>query len=230
MRTIGILGGMSWESTLEYYRLLNQGVARRLGGLHSAPLLLHSFDFAQIAVMQSAGDWSGLGELLGEAAKGLARAGAGAMVIATNTMHLVTREVESASKLPVLHIAQAAGEAARASGCLRVGLLGTRFTMETGVYADELRSRFGIDTLIPDDADRDFVHHAIYEELVRGIFSKETRRGFREVISRLAGSGAEGVILGCTEIPLLIKPEDASIPLFDTTALHCKMAVDWMLS
>lgn len=228
MRTLGILGGMSWESTSEYYRLLNKGAAERLGGLHSAPLLLHSFDFARIAAMQSKADWSGLALLLGQAAKGLADAGAEGLVIATNTMHLVAADVEKASGLPVLHIAQAAGMAARESGCARVGLLGTRFTMETGVYADELHARFGIQTLIPDDADRDFVHHAIYEELVRGVFKDETRRGFSRAIARLAEAGAEGVILGCTEIPLLVKAEDADLPLFDTTALHCRMALDWM--
>ncbi|EPR36222.1 aspartate racemase [Alkalidesulfovibrio alkalitolerans DSM 16529] len=230
MRTLGILGGMSHESTLEYYRRLNRDVAARMGGLHSAPLLIHSFDFAGIAALLEAERWDALGETLGQAALNLARAGAQGMVIATNTMHLVADEVARVSGLPVLHIAKATGAAARRAGCSRVGLLGTRFTMETGVYADVLKADFGLSTLIPDEPDRAFVHEAIFGELVRGVFADSTRARFREIMARLAEAGAEGVILGCTEIPLLIGPDDAAMPLFDTTALHCDMAVDWMLS
>jgi len=229
MRTLGILGGMSHESTLEYYRRLNRAVAARKGGLHSAPLLVHSFDFAEIAALQEAGRWDDLGRILGQAALNLARAGAQGMVIATNTMHLVADEVACISDLPVLHIAKAAGAAARRAGCARVGLLGTRFTMETGVYADILKADFGLDTLIPDEPDRTFVHEAIFGELVRGVFADSTRARFHAIMQRLAGAGAEGVILGCTEIPLLVSQDETSLPLFDTTALHCDMAVDFIL-
>ncbi|EPR43897.1 aspartate racemase [Desulfovibrio sp. X2] len=237
MRTLGILGGMSWESTLEYYRQCNRGVAEALGGLHSAPLLVHSFDFETVASMQAAGDWEGLGALLGEAAAGLARAGADGIAVATNTMHLVAPAVRERSGLPLLHIADATGRAVRAAKMSRVGLMGTRFTMERGVYSDHLRENHGIETIVPDEADRALIHAAIFDELCRGVFSDATRTALFAVVDRLAAAGAEGVILGCTELPLLLCPcgsaagtaEAAAGPLFDTTALHCRMAVDWIL-
>ena len=230
MRTLGILGGMSWESTQHLYALINRGVAARLGGLHSAQLLLHSVDFAPIAAMQSAGDWAGAATVLGSAGAGLKRAGAEALLIATNTMHLVATEVERAAGLPVLHIVDATAEALRAAGVKRAGLLATRFTMEQGFYRERMKTRFGIDVVTPDEAGRVEVHRLIYEELCRGRFEPASREVLRTQIAALAGRGAQAAILGCTELGLLLPAgSDAALPLFDSTDLQARAAVDWML-
>jgi len=231
MKTLAVLGGMSWESTLVYYRLLNQGVARRFGGLHSAPLLLHSVDFAGIEALQRAGDWAEAGRRLGAAAHRLKLAGAEGLLIATNTMHLVADQVREASGLPLLHIGDATGAALRAQGHATVGLLGTRFTMEQDFLRCHLQQHHGITTLTPEPAERDTVHRVIYEELCRGVVTDASRAAYLRIIERLAGRGCTAVALACTEIGLLL-PEGtpAALPLFDTTALHAAAAVDWMLN
>ena len=228
MRTLGLLGGMSWESTLTYYRLINQGVAARMGGLHSAPLLLHSVDFAPVAAQQAAGDWAAAGAGLVAAAAGLRLAGAQALVLATNTMHKLADRIEFESGLPLLHIADATGAALRAAGVQRALLLGTRFTMEDDtIVRGRLQARFGLDITVPAAADRALMHRVIYEELCRGQVL-DTSRG--AVIEIIAGQhGAEAVILGCTEIGLLIDAASSPLPVFDTTALHAAAAVDWIL-
>lgn len=229
MKTLGILGGMSWESTLVYYRLLNQGVARRLGGLHSAPLILHSVDFAAIAALQRAGAWDEAARQLGLAGRSLKQAGAQALLIATNTMHLVAQPVSESAGLPLLHIADATGRALRAAGHARVGLLGTRFTMEQSFLRDHLQRQHGVEALVPDAADRDVVHHVIFDELCRGTVSDASRTAYLAVIERLAQRGCTAAVLGCTEIGLLLPPgTPAALPLFDTTVLHAEAALEWM--
>jgi aspartate racemase len=229
MRTLGIIGGMSWESTAVYYRLINQGVAARMGGLHSAPLLIHSLDFAAIAAAQAAGDWAGLARQLGEAARGLAQAGAGALLVATNTMHKLADALQEAAGVPLLHIADATGAALQAAGVKRAGLLGTRFTMEdAAIVRDRLAARFGVQTRLPAAAARAEVHRVIYEELCRGRVEPASRAAYVGVIEALRADGAEAVILGCTEIGLLIGPADSPLPVFDTTTLHAAAAVDWI--
>lgn len=230
MKTLGILGGMSWESTQHLYALINRGVAARLGGLHSATLLLHSVDFAPVAAMQAAGDWTGAAAVLGAAGAGLKRAGAEALLMATNTMHLVATEVERAAGLPVLHIVDATGEALQAAGVKRAGLLATRFTMEQGFYRERLWARFGIEAIVPDEAGRTAVHRLIYEELCRGRFEPAGRELLRAQVAALAARGAQAAILGCTELGLSLPAgADAALPLFDSTDLQARAAVDWML-
>ena len=229
MRTLGLLGGMSWESTLPYYRAINEGVRDRLGGLHSARLVLHSVDFAHIERLQREDRWDEAGEDLADAARGLARAGAEAIVLCTNTMHRVAPAIEAGCGLPLLHIGDAMGAAVRAAGLSRVGLLGTRFTMEQDFLRGRLAGRHGIAVLVPDEPDRAIVHRVIYEELCRGRFLDPARTAFRAVMARLVAAGAQGIVLGCTEIGLLVGPDDATMPLFDTTALHAAMAVDFAL-
>jgi aspartate racemase len=231
MRTLGLLGGMSWESTAIYYRLLNQGVAQRLGGLHSAPLVLHNVDFAPLAAMQAAGDWDGAAAVLAAAARGLRQAGASALVLATNTMHKVADRIEAASGLPLLHIADATGAALRATGVRRAALLGTRFTMEDdGIVLQRLRGRHGLAVDVPPAADREVMHRVIYEELCRGVVSPTSRAAVVSMIGRLRAAGAEAVVLGCTEIGLLVDAACSPLQVFDTTALHAAAAVDWMLA
>jgi aspartate racemase len=229
MRLLGVLGGMSWTSTEAYYRGLNEGVAARLGGLHSARLVLHSVDFAPVAQAQHAGDWDAAAAVLTEAARGLAAAGAGALLLATNTMHRVAGPVEDAAGVPLLHIADPTADALLAGGVGRVGLLATRFTMEEGFYVDRLRGR-GLDVVVPQPADRDVVHRVIYDELVHDVIREESRGAYREVVDRLAAAGAEAVVLGCTEIGLLLGAGDTDVPLLDTTALHVAAGVDWLCS
>jgi aspartate racemase len=230
MRTLGILGGMSWESTQHLYALINRDVAARLGGLHSAQLLLHSVDFAPIAAMQSAGRWADAAGLLGEAGAGLKRAGAEALLIATNTMHLVATEVERAAGLPVLHIVDVTAEALHAAGVRRAGLLATRFTMEQGFYRERMWERFGIELITPDEAGRAEVHRLIYDELCRGRFEPASREALRAQVAALADRGAQAAILGCTELGLLLPAgSPAALPLFDSTQLQARAAVDWML-
>jgi aspartate racemase len=232
---LGILGGMSWESTLVYYRLLNQGVAQRLGGLHSAPLRLASLDFAEIAAQQRAGDWAGAARLLGHVAQQLKAAGAEALLLATNTMHKVAQPVTEACGLPLLHIGDATGKALRAAGRRRAGLLGTRFTMEDTFLSNHLAEHHGVTTVVPDAAGRDDVHRVIYEELCRGIILPDSRERYRRIMADFANQGCEAIILGCTEITLLTPPDHPPepngwpLPLFDTTALHAHEAVQWML-
>lgn len=228
MKTIGLIGGMSWESTAHYYRVLNQETATRLGGLHSSPLIVHSVDFAPIAEMQSAGDWDGAGRQLAEIAKGLERAGAEIIGLATNTMHVVADAITADLGVPFIHIADPTSDALLADGFSTVGLLGTRFTMEMGFYRDRLTER-GITSLIPE-IDRTNLNGIIYEELCRGIVREESRRTYITAIERLAARGAEAVILGCTEIGMLIDDSVSPLPVFDTTDLHAKALVSAALA
>jgi aspartate racemase len=229
VRLLGVLGGMSWTSTESYYRLLNQGVAERLGGLHSARLLLHSVDFDEIAELQHADDWPATAEILGRAARGLADAGAEGLIIATNTMHKVADDVEAASGLPLLHIADATARAVLDAGVRRVGLIATAFTMEDTFYVGRLATQ-GIETIVPVAESRAEVHRIIYDELVRDVVRPESREVFRRTMSDLVADGAEGIVFGCTEVGLLVGPADTSVPTFDTVALHAAAAVDWMIS
>jgi aspartate racemase len=224
MKTIGLLGGMSWESSALYYRLLNEAVRDRLGGLHSARCILLSVDFAEIERLQVAGDWSRAGELLAADAKTLETAGAQIVLLCTNTMHKVARALSDAITVPLLHVGDVTAEAVRAAGIHRVGLLGTAFTMEQPFLTDRLSAR-GLLVLLPDPVDRALVHRVIYEELCLGIVREESRAAFQAVIERLVAEGADGVILGCTEIELLIGPDDVDVPVFPTTRLHVEAAV-----
>ncbi|MDQ1010362.1 aspartate racemase [Streptomyces sp. V4I23] len=224
MRTIGLIGGMSWESSAEYYRLLNELVRERLGGLHSARCVLHSVDFAEIEELQVAGEWQRAGDILAEAAKGLEAAGADLLLICTNTMHKVAGQVQDAVGVPLLHLADATAAAVRAHGLATVGLLGTAFTMEQDFYRDRLASH-GLTVLTPDAAGRALVHRVIYEELCLGVVREESRAAYRRVIGELVAEGAQGVVLGCTEIELLIGADDSPVPVFPTTRLHAEAAV-----
>ncbi|MEU6394562.1 aspartate/glutamate racemase family protein [Streptomyces sp. NPDC046939] len=224
MRTIGLIGGMSWESTAEYYRLLNELTRDRLGGLHSARIVLYSVDFAEIERLQVAGDWEEAGRVLGAAARSLEAAGADLLLICTNTMHKVADQVRAATSVPLLHLADATADAVRAAGAKRVGLLGTAFTMEQDFYRGRLASH-GLDVLVPDEAGRALVHRVIYEELCLGIVRDASRAAYQEVIAGLVAAGAEGIVLGCTEIELLIGAEDSPVPVFPTARLHAEAAV-----
>ena len=226
MKTIGLIGGMSWESTIPYYRLINEGVKQRLGGLHSAKLILHSVDFDEIERLQRSGDWDAAGALLARAAQSLEVAGAGLIVLCTNTMHKVAPAIESAVGIPLLHIADATAETAKAAGIRRVGLLGTRFTMEQDFYVGRLIGRHGLEVLLPEAPERDEVHRIIYEELCLGKILPDSRETYRHIMNHLARQGAQAIILGCTEISLLVGPDDSPVPLFDTTAIHAQSAVD----
>ncbi len=225
MKTIGMLGGMSWESTAEYYRLANELVRERLGGFHSAPILLDSLDFAEVEAMQSAGDWAGAGELLAARARRLQDAGADLLVLCTNTMHNVIERVEESLQIPVLHIADATAAAITAAGIARIGLLGTAFTMDQAFYRERIESH-GIHVSVPDEADRALIHRVIYDELVHGVVRDESRSAYQRVVERLVDGGAEGIILGCTEIELLLTQADSPVPVFPTTAIHVAAAID----
>ncbi|QMU97241.1 aspartate/glutamate racemase family protein [Microbacterium esteraromaticum] len=224
MKTIGVLGGMSWESSLEWYRLANQRVRDALGGHHSARIIIDSLDFAEIEELQSRGDWDAAGSLLAERARGLEGAGADLIVLCTNTMHLVADRIEGATEVPFLHIADTTAAAVLNAGVRRVGLLGTAFTMEQPFYRERLEAH-GIEVLVPNAEQRAGVHAVIYDELVHGVIRPESRAYYREVIDVLAARGAEGVILGCTEIELLITAADSPVPVFPTTALHVDAAL-----
>lgn len=230
MKTIGLLGGMSWESTVPYYQIINRAVNDRLGGLHSARILLWSVDFADIEVLQHRGDWPAAGQILAGAACNLERAGADLLVLCTNTMHKVASTIEAAITRPLLHIADPTAHAIRQAGVARVGLLGTAFTMEQAFYRDRLASRHGIEVLVPDAGERAVVHRIIYDELCLGQIHKASREAYRRIMHNLTKRGAQGIILGCTEISLLVKAEDASVPLFDTTELHALAAADAALA
>ena len=229
MKTIGILGGMSWESSIVYEQIINQEVRARLGGAHSASLLVRSYDFAQIERLQVAGDWDQAGRLLTGDARRLQDAGAEVLVLATNTMHEVYDVVAQAVTIAFPHIADATAAAVKAAGLSKVALLGTRFTMERPFYHERLEKNHDLEVIVPGEADRAVVHGVIYDELVRGVISDVSRRRYVEVIGRLAGQGAEGVIAGCTEIELLVGPEDAGLPYFPTTRLHALAATDLAL-
>ena len=230
MRTLGLIGGMTWHSTVDYYRLINAGVQERLGGSHSADLLLLSIDFEPVEDMQGRGDWAGMGKLMGEWARRLEAAGAEGLVICTNTMHRLADSAAGAVSIPLIHIADATARAIKQKGLATVGLLGTRYTMEMDFYRGRLEKEHGLKVLIPEEPGRTSIHDIIYRELAQGIVREESRRAYAAVIRELEGRGAQGVILGCTEIPLLIKAADSPIPVFDTTALHAAAAVDFALS
>jgi aspartate racemase len=230
MATIGLIGGMSWESTAVYYRLLNEGVRARQGGLHSADILLHSLDFSPIAEMQAKGDWERAGAAMATSARRLESGGAACIVLATNTMHKLADHITQATNLPFLHLADVTAKAIRKTSSRRPLLLATRFTMEQRFYRDRLAA-FGVEALVPDEADRADVHRIIYEELCRGQALPASKARYREIVARAAREeGADGVILGCTEIGLLVSQADFEIPTFDTTALHVEAALDFTLA
>ena len=229
MRTLGLLGGMSWESTIPYYRIINERVRGRLGGLHSAKLVLHSVDFAEVEALQMSGDWDTAGARLADAARGLRLAGAEAIVVCTNTMHLVAPAIEAAVDIPLLHIADATAQRIHAAGLARVALLGTRFTMEQTFYRERIEAA-GIEVLTPDAEERERVHRVIYDELCLGRIVDASRDDYRTIMAALVSRGAQGVILGCTEIGLLVARGDATVPLFDTARIHAEAAADWALA
>jgi aspartate racemase len=229
MKTIGLIGGMSWESTVLYYRIMNETVRERLGGLHSAKLVLYSVDFHEIEILQHSGAWDEAGLMLAQAARSLQAAGADLLILCTNTMHKVANSIESAVSIPFFHIADPTAQEIKQAGLKKVGLLGTRFTMEQEFYRGRLRDQHHLDVLIPDDADRGVVHKIIYQELCLGLVRDVSRAEYRRIIHRLVDQGAQGVILGCTEISLLVGPPDAPVPMFDTTAIHARKASEWAL-
>ena len=227
-RTLGIIGGMSWESTESYYRLINEGVKAELGGLHSADLLIHSLDFAPIGALQAKGEWAQMGAILASSGKRLQAAGAQGLLIATNTMHKVADEVQEATGLPIIHIADTTARAIKAQGLTKIGLLGTQFTMTQGFYKQRLTDS-GLQVVIPEENARVEVHRIIYEELCQGQLLDSSREYYQRVIEQLADAGCEGAILGCTEIGMLIKQADSPIPVFDTTAIHARAAVRFLV-
>jgi aspartate racemase len=229
MRRIGLLGGMSWESSALYYEILNAAVRERLGGYHSARVLMSSVDFAEVEAMQAAGEWDAAGALLAAEAAALEAAGAECLVLCTNTMHKVVDAIEAATDIPLIHIVDVTAEAVRAAGLSRVALLGTRFTMEQAFVRDRLATH-GIEALVPPGEDRELVHEVIYGELVHGVVREASRAAYVDVVDRLVADGAEGVVLGCTEIELLLRPQDVDVPVFATTRLHALAAVDFALS
>ena len=226
MKTIGLIGGMSWESTIPYYRQINETIRERLGGLHSARVVLYSVDFHEIERLQHAGDWDAAGAILAEAARSLEAAGAAFMVLCTNTMHKVAARIEAAVAIPLLHIADPTAAEIKRAGYVTVGLLGTRFTMEQDFYRDRLSEQHGLHVIVPESEHRETVHRVIYEELCLGIVKPESRVAYREVMRSLASQGAQAIILGCTEISLLVGQQDSEVPLFDTTAIHARSAAE----
>ncbi|MFK3662700.1 aspartate/glutamate racemase [Scandinavium sp. NPDC088450] len=230
MKTIGLLAGMSWESTIPYYRLINEGIKQRLGGLHSAKILMHSVDFHEIEACQASGEWEKAGEILANAAASLESIGAEGIVLCTNTMHKVASQIESRCQVPFLHIADATGRAIEKQKLRNVALLGTRYTMEQDFYRGRLEQEFSLNLLIPNADERARINQIIFEELCLGTFSESSRLEYLQVIERLVAEGAEGVIFGCTEIGLLVPADRCPVPVFDTAALHASDAVDFMLS
>jgi len=230
MKTIGMIGGLSWESTANYYRDINKGVKARLGGLHSAKIVLNSVDFAEIEVLQHQGRWEEAGDILSEAALSVEKGGADFVVLCTNTMHKVSNQIEAAITLPFLHIADATAAVLRAQSVSKVGLLGTRFTMEDTFYRGRLETEYGIAVEIPEPSGRDIIHRVIYEELCQGVVSDGSRQAFLRVIDELATRGVDGVILGCTEIAMLVSSKDTDVPLYDTARIHTEAAVEMALS
>ncbi|MAO13826.1 MULTISPECIES: aspartate/glutamate racemase family protein [unclassified Marinobacter] len=228
MKKIGLIGGMSWESTQTYYRLINQKVRDELGGLHSAKLVLYSVDFAEIEALQHQGDWQTTGEILGSAAQSVESAGAEFLVLCTNTMHKVASQIERSANVPLLHIADATANVLKQDGVTCVGLLGTRFTMEQTFYLGRLQEH-GIQVIVPDESQRELVHSVIYNELCQGMVKSDSKNGYLDVVASLAERGAQGVILGCTEIGLLIQGSDTEVKLYDTTEIHAEQAVQYAL-
>ncbi len=226
MKTIGMIGGMSWESSVEYYKLINEGIHQRLGGVHSAKSVMVSVDFAEIEVLQKTGRWQEATQAMVDAARQVEAAGADFLLICTNTMHKMADEVQAAIHIPLLHIVDAAAEAVKKRGIRTVGLLGTRFTMQGEFYKGRLADKFGLKVIIPSEADQTIIHNVIYEELVIGKIVPSSRSAYLEIIKKMETEGAQGVVLGCTEIGLLVKQSDCSLPLFDTTLLHALAAVD----
>ncbi len=226
MKTIGLIGGMSWESSAEYYRMINEAVRERLGGLHSAQCIMYSVDFAAIEALQHTGRWDEAGERLSEVARCLEAGGADFLVLCTNTMHKVADAITAHTTVPFLHIADPTAEHIKARGLRRIGLLGTQFTMEQDFYKGRLETHFGLEVLVPSPAEQLIVHRVIYEELCQGIVRPESRAQYTAIMEQLVERGAEGIILGCTELTLLLKDADSSVPLFDTTYIHAIAAVD----
>lgn len=229
MKTIGLIGGTSWVSTVDYYRYLNKLANERRGGLNYAQVLLYSVNFNDVKSLADAGDWDNLGSLLSGIARKLENAGAESILLCANTIHIVAERVEENISIPLIHITDATAREILQQGLKKVALLGTKFTMDNDFYRDRL-ARFEIETVIPDDAERDFIHRSIFEELGKDIFTAETKRKYIEIIENLKARGAEGVIFGCTEIPMLLTPEDSPVPSFDTTFLHAKAAVEFALA
>lgn len=229
MKTIGLIGGMSWESTVGYYRQINEGVKKALGGLHSAKIVLHSVDFDPIEKRQRAGDWAGAARILIDAARSVESAGADFILICTNTMHKVAAEVEQSINIPLLHIADATAEALVKDGVRKVGLLGTAFTMEQAFYKGRLSEEYGLEVVIPSENDRKRIHEIIYDELCLGQINPESRKEYLRIVNELGKSGVEAVVLGCTEIGMLITQEHTDLPLYDTTAIHAAKAVEWAI-
>lgn len=229
MKTLGLIGGMSWESTIPYYRQINQSVKHALGGLHSAKVIIYSVDFHEIEALQRSGDWDQAGQILAQAAQSLQRAGAEMLVLCTNTMHKVAIAIEDAVTIPLLHIADPTAQEIKAQGLQKIALLGTRFTMEQAFYKERLQKRHGLEVLIPPPEDRDIVHRVIYEELCLGTINSSSQQDYIRIMKDLVQQGAQAIILGCTEISLLVQAEHASVPLFDTTALHARAAAAWAL-
>ena len=229
MKIIGLIGGMSWESSLEYYRIINETVKEKLGGFHSARSVMFSVDFGEIENLQHAGKWNEATDIMIDAAWRIERAGAACVLICSNLMHKMAEDVQGEVKIPLIHIGDVVGEAIRARGIVNVGLLGSKFTMEEDFYKGRLQRKYGIGVLIPDDRERQFIHKIIYNELCQGLIKKETKVEFIKIIDHLVSRGAQGIILGCTEIPLLVKQHDCAIPLFDTTTLHARAAVEFAL-
>lgn len=225
MQLIGLIGGLSWESTAEYYRILNRGAQAKLGGVHSARSLIYSFDFGEIEALQHKGDWEAASAAMVDAARRLERGGADFLVICSNTMHRMAPAIEAGVGIPLLHIADPTGAAIRARGLTRIGLLGTGFTMEQPFYRERLVDRFGLDVIVPDGKGRKIVHDIIYSQLVKGIVRDQSRAAYRGVIEQLIAQGAQAIILGCTEIMLLVGSDDSAVPLFDTTTLHAEAAL-----
>lgn len=230
MKTIGLIGGMSWESSSEYYKIINETVKERLGGLNSAKCIMYSVDFEEIASLQHQGEWEKLTRLMIRFAQQLERAGADFIVICTNTMHKMAREVQDNINIPLLHIADATAERIKQQGLRKPGLLGTKFTMEEDFYKKRLKEKYNLDVMIPSNTDRAVIDSVIYNELCLGILRQSSKEKFKEIIGRLVSNGADGLILGCTEIPLLISQEDVEVPLFDTTTIHSKAAVEFALN
>jgi aspartate racemase len=230
MKTIGLIGGMSWESSLEYYRILNETMKDRLGGLHSAKCILYSVEFAEIEALQHAGRWDEAARIMVEAGQSLERAGADLLVLCTNTMHKLAGEIIAGVNIPLLHIADATAEAVKAAGISRVGLLGTRFTMEQDFYRGRLTDKHGLQVIIPGQPDRELIHQVIYGVLCLGVIKPESRLRFAGIIAKLVAAGAQGVILGCTEIESLVRQEDSPVPVFPTTRIHAEAAVAWALN
>lgn len=229
MKIIGLIGGMSWESSLEYYRIINETAKLKLGGLHSAKCLMYSVDFEEIEVLQHQNKWDELTNIMIDAAEKLKNGGADFIIICTNTMHKMASDIEARVGIKVLHIAEVTGEKIIQKGMKKVGLLGTKFTMEQDFYKKVLKDKFNIDVVIPNENEREILHEIIYNELCKGVISEDSREKYKKIINNLSLNGAEGVVLGCTEIPLLIKQEDVNIPVFDTTTIHAISAVEFAL-